>query len=166
MNKNQFGRRDKLIQEKRIDTYQQTAKLPEPTLCPRCGCIFSNGRWSWMELPETTMRNINKTLCSACKRIEDNVPAGYIDLTGEFFVSHKNEILNLIKNEADAENKEHPMERIMEILEKPDGVSVSITTTGIHVARRLSEAIEKSYKGQLDYIYGDDEKTIRVRWCR
>lgn len=163
MDKNQFGRRDKLIQEKRIDTYQQTTKLPDPTLCTRCGSVFSNGRWSWQELPADA-RNINKTLCPACKRIEDNVPAGYMDLSGEFFVLHKNEILNLIKNEADAESQAHPMERIMEISEKPDGVS--ITTTGIHVARRLSEAVEKAYKGQLDYTYGDDEKTIRVSWCR
>lgn len=164
MNKNQFGRRDKFIQEKRIDTYQQTTKLPDPTLCTRCGCVFSNGRWSWQELPEKDRHKINKTLCPACKRIEDNVPAGYMDLSGEFFISHKDEILNLIKNEADAETQEHPMERIMEISEKPDGIY--ITTTGIHVARRLGEAVEKAYKGQLNYAYGDDEKTIRVSWYR
>jgi len=163
MNKNQFGRRDKLIQEKRTDTYQQTTKLPDPTVCTRCGCVFSNGRWSWQDVPADT-HNINKTLCPACKRIEDNVPAGYMDLSGEFFVSHKNEILRLIKNEADAESQEHPMERLMEIAEKPEGVL--ITTTGIHVARRLGEAVEKAYKGRLDYTYGDDEKSIRVTWCR
>lgn len=164
MNKNQFGRRDKLIQEKRIDTYQQTTKWPDPTLCNRCGCVFSDGRWSWRELPED-VRDVHRTLCPACKRIEDNLPAGYVDLMGDFFMAHKDEMLNLIKNEADAEKQEHPMERIMEISEKSDG-GVLITTTGIHVARRLGAAVERAYKGQLDYTYGDDEKSIKVVWCR
>lgn len=42
----------------------------------------------------------------------------------------------------------------------------AITTTGIHLARRLGEALAKAYKGELSFHYADAEDTIRVSWQR
>jgi hypothetical protein len=56
------------------------------------------------------------------------------------------------------------MERIMAISAKEDHTLV--TTTGIHLARRIGEALKHSYQGELDFIYGDAEKSIRVSWSR
>jgi hypothetical protein len=41
-----------------------------------------------------------------------------------------------------------------------------VTTTGIHVARRIGEALGRAYKGDLSYQYADGEKRIRVYWQR
>lgn len=43
---------------------------------------------------------------------------------------------------------------------------ILITTTGIHIARRIGEAISRAYQGDLTFTYGDGEKTIRVFWNR
>jgi hypothetical protein len=38
----------------------------------------------------------HRAVCPACKRINDDYPAGVIQLSGSFFGQHKEEILNLI----------------------------------------------------------------------
>jgi hypothetical protein len=94
-----------------------------------------------------------RAVCPACRRIADRFPAGRVELSGEFLRDHREEILNLVRNAEDAEKSERPMERIMAITEEAGRALV--TTTGIHVARRIGEALSRSYQGELDYRYGD-----------
>lgn len=54
------------------------------------------------------------------------------------------------------ENKEHPLERIMDIHNEEDHTLV--TTTGLHLAR--------SYQGELSLQYGEDEEQVHVHWKR
>ena len=160
MDKGHYKRRDRLVKEKRHDTYRESGKWPEPTICTICQSVFSQGRWTW----KTIVDEVNKTTCPACQRIQDNYPAGIFELTGDFFNKNKKEILNLIHNEEEKEKGEHPLERIMEIQEQED--RTTITTTGIHVARRIGEAVANAYKGDLVLTYGEGEKTIRLSWSR
>jgi hypothetical protein len=41
-----------------------------------------------------------------------------------------------------------------------------IRTTGIHVARRIGDALSRAYQGELTLDYLDGEKSIRVSWER
>ncbi|MEN8189890.1 MAG: BCAM0308 family protein [Thermodesulfobacteriota bacterium] len=161
MDKGKFGRRDRLVQQKRHDVYREEQKWPEPTLCSQCQSIFKDGRWQW---PDTTPQEANNVVCPACQRIADNYPAGHIELKGTFLRKHWQEINNLIHNEEKLEKGEHPLERIMAI-EETEEFTV-ITTTGIHIARRIGEAVSRAYKGEFSCTYGDGEKTIRVLWSR
>lgn len=158
MDKGKFGRRDRLVKEKFHDTYKEVKKRPEPSVCPNCGAVYTGGRWTWTDEPEGAA----KGPCPACLRIADNYPAGYVELKGAFFELRRDEILNLVNNEEKMEKGEHPMERVMAISSEAD--HTLITTTGVHVARRIGEAVVRAYQGDLDYTYGDNEKTIRVKW--
>ncbi len=161
MDKGKYGRRDRLVQEKRHDPYEPREKFPEPTICPECGAVFIEGRWKWMENPP---EKANRALCPACRRMKDHLPAGTIQLSGKFLETHGHEIMNLIRNEERAEKADHPLERIMEIKEEPG--QIIVLTTGIHVARRIGEAIYNSYHGDFELQYGDAEKTIAISWHR
>ncbi|MFT5701908.1 MAG: NMD protein affecting ribosome stability and mRNA decay [Desulforhopalus sp.] len=160
MDKSQHGRRDRLIKEKQHDMYLQSKKWPEPTICKDCSAVYTEGRWTWYEEPS----DANKVLCPACQRISTNYPAGYLALKGSFLQTHREEMFNLIRNEEKQEKSERPLERIMDIIDKES--HTEITTTGIHVARRIGEAVSRAYKGELTFSYGDDEKSIRVFWER
>jgi len=155
-----FSRKDRLLKERRHDTYQMSGKWPEPTLCPKCGAVFSGGRWTWLEAPQ----NANSTLCPACRRIGDKYPAGYVELKGPFFLAHRDEITNLIRNIENAEKAERPLERIMAMKRRRD--TTLVTTTGIHIARRIGEALSRSYKGNLSVQYADGDRIVRVYWQR
>jgi hypothetical protein len=103
-------------------------------------------------------------MCPACRRIADNYPAGEIVLKGEFFRQHQQDVLNLVRNTEKQEKEKHPLERIMAINE--NDTATVVTTTGIHVARRIGEAVAHAFKGQYSFRYGDGEKSIMVKWER
>lgn len=158
MDKGNFQRRDRLVKEKRHDTYRERKKKSEPTVCSQCNAVFTGGRWTWSDPPE----NAPTDSCPACLRIADNYPAGYVEFKGTFFEQRREEIMNLVKNEEKLQKGEHPLERIMDVIPQDD--TTLITTTGIHIARRLGEAVSRAYQGDLTFTYGDNEKTIRVQW--
>jgi NMD protein affecting ribosome stability and mRNA decay len=160
MKKTAYGRKDRLLKEKRHDSYMSQTKLPEPTVCNKCGVVFTNGRWTWKEPSEQA----NKIVCPACRRQADNYPAGNIKLSGLFYQEHKQEILNLIQNVEKQEKQEHPLERIMTI--EGDRSMTIITTTGIHIARRIGEALSRAYKGDYKLNYANGDEQIQVSWHR
>ena len=160
MDKGQHARRDRMILEKRHDAYQHKTKLPEPTVCTSCRAMFHNGRWTW----DISPLEAHSTTCPACQRIEDDFPAGHIEIHGGFFNSHREEANNLIRNTEKQEKDEHPLERIMTFAAEEDHMLV--TTTGIHLARRIGEALKHAYQGELNLVYGDEEQSIRVIWRR
>lgn len=153
-------RRDRLVQETRHDTYKATHKLPEPTVCPQCGAVFHDGRWQWLAKPAQA----HEETCPACHRIHDDYPAGYVSVSGSFFKDHREELLNLARNEEAHAKAEHPLKRIMKIEDADDGLLV--TTTDIHLARGIGEALHHAYQGDLEYHYNERENLLRVVWVR
>ncbi len=156
------GRQDRLIREHVHDPYKTRMKLPEPTLCPQCAAVYHKGRWQWTPAPE----GANEELCQACHRINDDYPAGIVTLGGDFLRQHRTEILGLTRNEEKLEKGEHPLHRIMKIEDRADGREVVITTTDIHLPRRIGEALHRAYEGELDYHYEEESYFIRVNWRR
>ncbi len=153
-------RRDQLIQELVHDAYKSKKKLPEPTRCPDCGLVFRDGRWSrGVEAGEAHVAR-----CPACQRIHDRFPAGHVMLSGEFFTTHRDEILHRLRHCEETEAQDHPLERLIAIEDTDDGVEV--TTTGTHLARRLGDALHDAYKGELEYHYNREENLLRVGWHR
>ena len=153
-------RHDRLLQEAVHDTYKTKGKLPEPTLCPDCGAVFHEGRWQWLEKPA----NAHQASCPACHRMRDRFPAGYVSLGGAFLAAHEAEILQLIRNREAREKAEHPLQRIMAIEKTKHGTQ--ITTTDIHLARGIGEALHHAYQGELEFHYNPEQNLLRVNWSR
>ena len=142
------------------DPYRHSAKPSEPTVCPSCKASFTEGRWTWEKAPA----DANEMLCPACQRIQDEFPAGYVTIKGAFFAEHKDEIVNLIHSHEKKEKAERPLQRIMTIDVKRDGLEV--TTTDSHLARGIAEALHGAYKGELKLRYSRDENLLRAVWKR
>ena len=153
-------RHDRLIQEQIHDTYKAKGKLPEPTVCPKCQAVFHEGRWQWGKTPD----NAHSEICPACRRVSDHCPAGYVNLAGAFFSQHRSEILSLVHNQEQRARLEHPLQRIMHV--EAENGSVLITTSDIHLARAIGEAIHNAYQGQLEFHYNPDDIVLRVHWRR
>lgn len=162
LNDNAFHpiRHDRLLQEAEHDSYQSKGKLHEPTVCPDCGAVFHEGRWQWLERPA----DAHEERCPACQRLHDEFPAGYVHLTGDFLNEHEVEILNLVRHQETQEKSEHPLKRIMNTERTPEGYL--ITTTDIHLARRIGEAIHHAYQGDLEFHYNPQQFLLRVTWQR
>jgi len=151
-------RHDGIFQEQEHDAYKAKGKLPEPTICLQCGAVFHEGRWQWCKTPA----NAHRATCPACHRIHDHYPAGFLTLQGEFFLAHNDEIMNLVRNHEQHERAEHPLKRIMEVEEK-EGTTL-VTTTDIHLARGIGEALHHAYQGELEFHYNPEQNLLRVGW--
>lgn len=152
-------RRDRMIEAPTHDTYKQPGKLSSPTLCGGCNAVYQDGRWQWLQAPDDAA----EALCPACMRTRDDYPAGHVTLTGEFLTAHRDEIVATIENVAAQQKKLHPLKRIMRTQTETD--SLLITTTDLHLARDIGEAVRSAYKGELELDYAS-EGLVRVRWHR
>lgn len=144
---------------KNHDTYARRRKSPNAVVCTRCAVVFHAGRWTWGEPPETT---VESGLCPACERMRDRYPAGTLRLPREFLV-HRDEVLGLVRNAEAAEKPEHPLERLMEIRDEPDG-GLTVTTTGIHLARVIASRLERRFHRKGETRYGEAEHSVRFEW--
>jgi NMD protein affecting ribosome stability and mRNA decay len=141
-----------------LDPYQAQKKLSEPTACRQCGAVYHHGRWQWGQKPAGS----HQDLCPACRRINDGLPAGIVTLHGLITPQHKDEIIGLARNEEEAEKAEHPLNRIVNIEDTAEGLVIS--TTDIHLPRRIGEALKRAFHGKLDMHFDEAGYFVRVDW--
>lgn len=144
------------------DPYRLKAKPSEPAVCSGCGAVYHHGRWQWGE----AAKDAHQLTCPACHRIEDDVPAGVVTLSGKFLQQHGDEIMHLIKAQEHAENSEHPLNRVMDIERDEKAGTTTVRTTDVHLPRRIGDAIRSAYRGTLAEHFDEDGYFVRVNWHR
>lgn len=77
---------------------------------------------------------------------------------------HKDEICNLVRNIEAVENREHPMNRIVDLEVRDD--LIFITTTDVHLPRRIGKALADAWKGKLDIHFDKGGYFTRIGWHR
>lgn len=147
----------------------RTRRSPsEPLVCEGCGAVYSHRRWTRKsELKAdryATKQTAKSTLCAACHQVRDGVPSGFVYVTGEFSIKHRDEIGRLLTNEAERDAQDNPLARIMGWEETNDQLVVRTTTE--HLAQRLGHALEKAYDGEVRYDFSHENKLARVYWER
>ncbi len=153
-------RREQLLQELVHDPYKEAKKHVEPAACAHCGAVYHRGRWTWGEAP----KDAHSVTCPACRRIREHAPAGFVKLSGEFLRTHHDEVLARVRHCEQSEKQDHPLQRIMAVQAEEGGIVV--TTTDPHLARRIGEAVNDAYHGELTYHYNKEENLLRVTWVR
>lgn len=151
-------RRDRLIQEHEHDPYKSALKPADPSVCPRCHAIYQDGRWRWGARPAEA----SEMVCQACQRIHDGIPAGILTMSGDFVQAHRAEILAQVRHQETLEKADHPLNRVIDISNTADGMTV--TTTDLHLPRRIAEALRSHHQGVVTWHYDDGECFLRVNW--
>lgn len=137
-------------------------KLPEIAGCPRCGASYRDGRWTWQTPPVGSYEHV----CPACERIAEDYPAGVLHVEGEFAASRRDELVGLIRNIEERERAEHPLKRIMAIVDEGSGFVVTVTDAKL--VDSFGRALKSAYDGSLEHppTTSDKENLVRVRWTR
>lgn len=155
------ARSSRLVHDRIADPYKRVAKLAQPVECPGCGAVFQRGRWRWTS---RHLKSAAREFCQACRRVQDDYPAGIMTLRGGFVLAHLPEILGVARNEEKAEMADHPMHRIMAVEEKRDGIVIK--TTDIHLPGRIGRALVRACKGELDLKFDKGAYFVRADWRR
>jgi hypothetical protein len=161
------GRPQPARSEAQGDTYRSKrkgveAKLADATVCSGCGAVYGDGRWHWGEVGNPVGEH--RWLCPACERIRDHYPAGEVRISGEFARAHRDEILARIRHVEEREKAEHPLQRLMDVLD--EGESLVATTTDVHLANAIGRALHDAFKGELHAPWQEKGDLLRVRWVR
>ena len=90
---------------------------------------------------------------------------GYLTLSGDFFIEHKEELVTFLKAEAAKVGKRNVMDRIIQMLPEKDDKLVVETTTE-KLAEHLGRAIYRAYKGDLSFQWSEPNPFVRVYWAR
>ena len=157
MKRSNLGQRQRTVrriaghaqQDHILDPYQEQQKLHEGTVCRQCGAVYHDGRWRWM----APTAGAPEELCAACRRTNDNFPAGIVTLRGDFAKEHKEEMVHLARHQEEAEKNEHPLNRIISIEEDAHGVVIN--TTDIYLPRRIGEHVALHWPQSLFVRRGD-----------
>jgi NMD protein affecting ribosome stability and mRNA decay len=153
-----FGRR--VFDDPAHDPYRDQGKVAAGTRCPDCGARFEHGRWVWPRI--SSSESAHSVVCPACRRVHDRQPAGILTLQGPTVRDHAEAVLTIARHEADRVRADHPLHRVMDIIEKPG--RIEITTTDVHLPRRIGEALHRAHRGELAIRYGHDEASVQVNW--
>jgi hypothetical protein len=102
--------------------------------------------------------------CPACEKIRDRYAEEQVVLQASpFLTAHRYEILRLERNEEERAKGMNPLERIIEIREAPEGITV--TTTNEKLTQRIGRMLKSSYQGHTSYRWSD-LKFLDVAWHR
>ena len=132
--------------------------------------MYANRRWTAANSDSGSeqhkhWRPAQKTICSACEQKHSGEARGFVYLDGDFFISHQEEIEQLLNNEAERAAEDNPLARIME-LKRGDGHQLTVSTTTEHLAQRLGHALEKAFGDKTNYDFSHENKLARVNWLR
>ncbi len=156
---------------KRVDHevgHASNKHISEPAICQECKAIYSKGHWTFDKktLKPDNFEKIEpqETICPACRQIKTGEPAGFVYLEGNFYNEHKEEIENLLRNEAERALETNPLARIMNW--KDAKHRLTVTTTTEHLAKHLGRSLKRAYDGEVRYDFSHENKLARVYWHR
>jgi len=162
-------RKNKMLDVKIHDPYMNKNIYKDPTICPTCGLVYHNKMWRRDEELSKQLRSVKGVEykdCPACRKIKDNYPLGVLIIKGEIINDEKRltEVQNLIKHEVEKESVSNPLARIMRIDRFDDRIEISTTTESL--ATRIGKAVNKAYQGELEFVFSENEKFLRVIWYK
>jgi hypothetical protein len=140
--------------------YRGDAQVPEGAMCPACHASVHDGHWEWLEAGPGAVQ----VRCPACRRIDDDFPAGFVTIEGDFFERHRVELMHLVQTRANQAAAGHPLRRLMRSSDTPEGVL--LTTTDTHLARQIGAELRDTYGGTVNFSYESDQEMLRVYWAR
>lgn len=137
-------------------------KYPDDTVCPDCGAVVLKGKWTWAK--PRRKDDVASMVCPACQQIKDDYAGGILTLSGSFLKAHREDILNRVRNIETAEKTDHPLQRIMGIVDK--GEDVEIRATSEHLVARMAKALKSDFNGELELSFLREENFARAHWRR
>ena len=141
--------------------------MKEPCICPSCKAVYRKKRWTLDEglyLDTKKLKGVILHKCPACRKIEDGYAMGRVNLHGSFVVEHSNEIITLLRSEERHAIEKNPLERLMKIERKGNGLYIETTTDSL--ALRIGRVLSRAYKGHADFEWKYGEKSVIVDWGR
>lgn len=139
-------------------------------VCRVCQNVYYDKKWFskdrfYKEHPDKLKASKRFTVCPACERKRLMYPEGIVNLNGDFFRNHRQEVFNLIKAVEKRQQKNNPLDRLISIEDTKDRGS-TITTTKRELAVAIGKELKRAFKGDLKIKWTKGEDLVRIEWER
>jgi len=142
----------------------RTGRLAEPTVCERCGAMFS--RRAWRRNHKVTHAILSRaawTECPACKQTRSGEYWGRVVVRGTFAGENEVAIRQRIRNVGERAQVSQPEHRVISTTR--DGNALEVLTTSQKLAHRIVHELRKAFRGRASYQWSDDGSLFAV-WQR
>lgn len=139
-------------------------RLPEPSICGRCGAVFARRVWhDPRKVSGALLARAHWTTCPACEQARASVGFGRIVIRGPYARTHDDAVRRRIANVAARGASNQPERRISAIERRGDVLEV--LTTSQKLAHRIVHELKKAFRGRAAYAWSDDG-TLLATWER
>src|SRR5271169_2665612 len=140
---------------KQAPSERATGRPYEPTICERCGAIFSSRMWRRQGKATAALLDRAKWReCPACKQTRGGEYWGRVILRGAFTVANEAAIRQRIQNVAERAEFTQPERRLVSAGRAGDVFEV--LTTSQKLAHRIVRELKKAFRGRATYKWSDD----------
>ncbi len=152
----------------RVNEPYELAAGQEAAVCEDCHALYQGKRWFFDEKLYGKLAGAGKVrqvVCPTCRKIKDHYVEGYLTLSGEFLVEHKDETRHAPgKGSRPGGEAQRATTASSRWCRKERKLVVETTTEKL--AQHLGRAVYKAYKGELSFQWGDPNRFVRVYWSR
>ena len=140
------------------DAVEKMRPIAEPSECPGCGAVYYDGHWQWGIAPQQSREH----LCPACVRARENHPAAVLLMQGSCVAAHGDEIAALARETESRVRALHPLRRVLRVQQHSGGMRIS--TSSMYLARDIAAALHHAFRGELQYLYNQEQNALRIIW--
>jgi NMD protein affecting ribosome stability and mRNA decay len=150
--------------KKRRPVEAAAGRLPEPSLCERCGAVFSGRVWRRdRKVTGALLERSRWVRCPACTQAAAESGFGRVRIRGRYALAHEEPIRRRLANVASRAARTQPERRISTIDRRDDAIEV--ITTSQKLAHRIVHELKKVFRGRASYAWSDDG-TLFATWER
>jgi hypothetical protein len=142
----------------------RAGRLPEPTVCERCGAAFS--RRVWRRGHRVNLAFFDRaawTVCPACKQEDNEEYLGRVVIRGQYASDHDAAIRKRIANVDRRAQFTQPQRRVVSAAGSHG--ELEVLTTSQKLAHRIVHELKKTFQGRASYKWSDDGSLFAV-WER
>ena len=134
---------------------RRTGRLPEPSVCGRCGSIFAKRVWRQRRrVSAALLEKVHWTTCPACQQTRGSTGLARLLLRGSYVAAHEADIRRRIANVATRGVRTQPQHRVSSI--DRDGGGLEVLTTSQKLGHRIARELAKAFGGRVTYSWSDD----------
>lgn len=149
---------------KTASSERRSGRLREPTLCKRCGALFSDRQWR--QRHRATHALLGRAAwveCPACRQAGGGEYWGRVLVRGPFARANEAVIRQRIRNVEARARFTQPQRRVVSADRSADVLEV--LTTSQKLAHRIVHELKKLFRGRATYRWSDDGSLFAV-WER
>ncbi len=143
----------------------ETAKLKDPTVCDRCGAVFSGQTWRRNHrVTHFGLMQTDWATCPTCEQARNPIAYGRILFKGTYVREHEEAFRQRIGNVAARAEYTQPQRRV--ISATWEGDDFEVLTTSQKLAHRIVTEIKKAFGGTTAYGWSGKNGSLFATWRR